>query len=130
MRFHHVGMAVESIAKQSVQYLGALGLKLTSEIIEDEQLKVRVAFAQVGDRVFIEFVEPLGDDSPVTRFLERRVGLYHVCSLVPDIEAAIEKVCQAGGLLVSGPTPARAFGGRHIAFAYTPDHNLVEFLQE
>jgi methylmalonyl-CoA/ethylmalonyl-CoA epimerase len=91
---------------------------------------VRITFAQVGDQVFIEFVEPLGADSPVTKFIERGGGLYHVCYLVPDIEAAIERVRGAGGLVVTRPTPARAFDGRCVAFVYTRDHSLIEFLQE
>jgi hypothetical protein len=47
---------------------------------------------------------------------------------VPDIGAAIEQARSAGGRLVSGPLPARAFNGRLIAFVYTQAHGLVEFL--
>jgi methylmalonyl-CoA/ethylmalonyl-CoA epimerase len=130
MRLHHVGIAVKSIAKQAEQYHQTFGIALTSEIIEDEIQKVRVAFAQVGEDVFVEFVEPLNDDSPVMRLLKQGGGLYHVCYLVPDLQAAIEQVRQEGGLLISGPSPARAFGGRHIAWVYGPDRSLVEFLEE
>lgn len=130
MRLHHLGIAVSSIAKHAEQYRQALGINLTSEIIEDEIQRVRVAFAQVGENTFIEFVEPLGDDSPITRLLQRGGGLYHVCYLVSDLETSVEQVRQAGGRLISGPSPARAFGGRHIAWVYTPDRSLVELLQE
>jgi len=130
MKLHHVGIAVSGIAKHAEQYRRALGISLTSEIIEDELQKVRVAFAQVGDGVFVEFVEPLGDDSPICNLLKRGGGLYHLCYLVPDIEAAIEQVRRAGGVIVSGPNPARAFDNRQIAFVYTPDRSLIEFLQE
>ena len=130
MKLHHVGVAVRSIAEHAEQYRQAFGITLTSQIIEDDLQKVRVAFAQVGDGVFIEFVEPLGDNSPIANLLKRGGGLYHVCYLVPDIEAAIERVRRAGGVIVSGPTPARAFDNRQIAFVYTPERSLVEFLQE
>lgn len=129
MKLHHVGMAVSSIAEHAEQYRRALGISLTSEIIEDELQQVRVAFAQVGDGVFIEFVEPLSDDSPISNLLKRGGGLYHSCYVVPDIEAAIEQVRQAGGAIVSGPMPARAFDNRRIAFVYTPGRSLVEFLE-
>jgi hypothetical protein len=49
---------------------------------------------------------------------------------VPDIQGAIDQVRGAGGRLVSGPVPARAFNGRQIAWVYTPDRSLVEFLAE
>jgi methylmalonyl-CoA/ethylmalonyl-CoA epimerase len=130
MKLHHVGVATSSIAKHAEQYRRAFAIDLTSEIIDDELQKVRVAFAEVGDGVSIEFVEPLGDDSPISNLLKRGGGLYHICYLVPDIEAAIQQVRQAGGLIVSGPLPARAFNNRRIAFVYTPDRSLVEFLEE
>lgn len=129
MNFHHVGIAVQSITWAAEHYRQALGVKLTSEIIEDEFQKVRIAFARVGDGAFVEFVEPLNDDTPITRILAKGGGLYHVCYEVPDINAAIDRVRKAGGLLVSAPTPARAFNGRQIAFVYTCDHSLIEFLQ-
>jgi methylmalonyl-CoA/ethylmalonyl-CoA epimerase len=129
MKLHHVGMAVSSIAEHAEHYRRALGISLTSEIIDDELQQVRVAFAQVGDGVFIEFVEPLSDDSPISNLLKRGGGLYHSCYVVPDIEAAIEKVRLAGGVIVSGPMPARAFDNRRIAFVYTPGRSLVEFLE-
>ena len=129
MKLHHVGVAVDSIVEHAEQYRRALGVSLTTEIIEDELQKVRVAFAEVGDGVFIEFVEPLGDDSPIRNLIKRGGGLYHACYVVPNIEAAIEQVLQAGGLIVSGPVPARAFENRRIAFVYTQNRSLVEFLE-
>ena len=130
MKLHHFGIAVESIAKSAEQYRAALGLGLEGDIIEDPIQKVRVAFAPTGNGSFVEFVEPMGDDSPVKRLLQKGGGLYHVCYVVPDIKAAIERVQKAGGRLISGPVPARAFDGRHIAWVYTPDRSLIEFLAE
>ncbi|MCP9496610.1 MAG: VOC family protein [Pyrinomonadaceae bacterium MAG19_C2-C3] len=130
MKLHHVGIAVESIARAAANYEQSFGIKLTSEIIDDERQRVRVAFAEAGAGVFIEFVEPLGADSPITRLLEKGGGLYHVCYLVTDIEVAVERVREAGGVVVSRPTPAAAFDNRRIAFVYTRDRNLVEFLED
>ena len=58
MNLHHVGMAVPSIAKQAEYYREALGVEVSAEPVEDEAQKVRVAFAEVADGVFVEFVEP------------------------------------------------------------------------
>jgi methylmalonyl-CoA/ethylmalonyl-CoA epimerase len=130
MTLHHVGIAVPSIRSSAAYYRQALGIVVEGGIVEDEIQKVRVAFAPVGNGTYIEFVEPAGDDSPVRGVLKRGGGLYHVCYLVPDIDAAIESVRGAGGRLVSGPVPARAFNGRAIAWVYTPDRSLVELLAE
>ena len=130
MRLHHVGVAVPSIELAAAQYRQAFGIQLSTEIIADELQKVRVAFAPVGDGVFVEFVEPLGEHSPVTGVLRKGGGLYHVCFVVADIDAAIDQSSRSGGRTVSAPQPARAFGGRRIAFVYTPQRSLVEFLEE
>jgi methylmalonyl-CoA/ethylmalonyl-CoA epimerase len=130
MKLHHIGIAVDDIAHHAEQYRKALGISLTGEIIDDEIQKVRVAFAAVGPETFIEFVEPLGDDSPITRLLKKGGGLYHVCYLVPDVDSAIQRVQAAGGRVVSPPAPARAFGGRRIAWVYTVDRSLIEFLEQ
>ena len=68
--------------------------------------------------------------SPVSAVLQRgRGGLYHVCYAVEDLEAQIEKFYQAGCAVVSGPNPAVAFGGRRVAFLYTPQDDLIELVE-
>jgi methylmalonyl-CoA/ethylmalonyl-CoA epimerase len=129
VKLHHLGIAVRSIATSAQQYHRALGIAVEGKIIEDEIQRVRVAFAPTGNGTFLEFVEPLTDDSPVCGVLKRGGGLYHVCYIVKDLSAAIDQVEQAGGRRISGPVPARAFAGRQIAWVYTPDRSLVEFLE-
>jgi methylmalonyl-CoA/ethylmalonyl-CoA epimerase len=130
VKIHHLGIAVNSITSSAALYERMLGIALDGDIVEDTIQKVRVAFAPIGNGVYVEFVEPAGDDSPVRGILNRGGGLYHVCYQVPDIDAAIDRVRSGGGRLVSGPVPARAFNGRLIAWVYTPDRSLVEFLAE
>jgi methylmalonyl-CoA/ethylmalonyl-CoA epimerase len=129
IRLHHLGIAVRSIAKQGAGYCEMFGIEAPGQPVNDELQKVRVAFADLGNGVAIEFVEPLGEDSPIQRILNRGGGLYHVCYEVSDLEAHVERVRARGGLLVNGPVPASAFGGRRIAFVYTPGHDLVEFVE-
>jgi methylmalonyl-CoA/ethylmalonyl-CoA epimerase len=130
MRLHHFGVAVPSIEQAAAQYRQAFGISLSTGIVADELQKVRVAFAPVGDGVFVEFVEPIGEDSPIQGVLRKGGGLYHVCYVVADIDAAIEQLRLSGGRTVSPPQPARAFDGRRIAFVYTQDRSLVEFLEQ
>ncbi len=130
MRLHHVGLAVDSITAHAEQYRQSLGIELSGPVVEDEIQRVRVAFAPVGPDVFIELVEPLDPESPIARVLKNGGGIYHLCYLVADVDAAVDRVCRAGGRQVSGPSPARAFGGRRIAWVYTANRTLVEFLEE
>lgn len=130
MKLHHVGLAVDSIAVQAEHYLRALGIGPSSEVVEDEIQRVRVAFVQMEPGVSLEFVEPLDESSPVSRLLKTGGGIYHLCFEVPDLDAAVAQVCAAGGLKISGPVPARAFGGRRIVWVYTKNRALIEFLED
>ena len=130
IRLHHAGIAVRSIADSSALFKKSFGFGPSTEIIEDKTQKVRVGFSEVSEGVFVEFVEPAGSDTPVSNLLKRGGGIYHLCYRVPNIENAIKQVRQAGGILVSGPVPAEAFGGRKIAFVYTADRNLAEFVED
>ena len=73
-QFEHVGVAVRRIED---------GIPS----VRDETQNVRVAFVFV-DGLKMELVEPLGEDSPVTRFLDNGQGIYHACFRVPCLENA------------------------------------------
>jgi len=129
LKLHHIGIAVRSIAQQGTAYCEAFGIAAPRAIVDDEAQSVRVAFAELANGVAVEFVEPIGDRSPISRLLGRGGGLYHVCYEVGDLESRVAHVRASGGMLVSGPTPAPAFDGRRIAFVYTAGHDLVEFVE-
>ena len=81
----HVAIAVVSIEEARTFYEN-LGLSVAG-IEEVEHEGVRVAMIPCGD-TRIELLEPLSEDSPVARFLERRgPGIHHVCLKSDDIGA-------------------------------------------
>src|SRR6266516_3662538 len=130
MRLHHVGIGVNNIMEKDTLYRSTVPIGFPTEIIHDEIQQVRVAFADAGNGVAIEFIEPDGEDSPVTRALRRGISLHHICYEVQDIEQAIAQARAAGALVVCEPVPARAFQGRQIAFVYPPVGDLIEFVEE
>lgn len=81
----HVAIAVVSIEEARTFYEN-LGLSVAG-IEEVEHEGVRVAMIPCGG-ARIELLEPLSEDSPVARFLERRgPGIHHVCLKSDDIDA-------------------------------------------
>jgi methylmalonyl-CoA/ethylmalonyl-CoA epimerase len=69
-----------------------------------------------GQRV--ELVEPVGADSPVTKFLEKRgPGIHHLAWRVDDLVAAIARV-KAAGLQMIHETPRPGSHGTKIAFIH------------
>lgn len=117
-RLHHVGAVVPSIADQ--------GLDL--EPIHDPLQRVRVAFVDLAGTT-IELVEPASDDSPIRRSLEKGGKLLHLCFEVPELDAALGSAAVHGFRALGPAQPAVAFGGRRIAWCFSPVFGLVELLE-
>lgn len=81
------------------------------------------------DEPVLELVAPVGEDSPIEKVLERGGGVYHVCYEVEALEEALKEARAANCVLISGPDPAVAFGGRRIVWLYTPAGFLVELVE-
>ncbi len=129
--FHHVGFVVRSIQDSAHSFAKSLRATWDGEIIHDPNQVVRVTFLQ-GEHAadpLIELVEPAGEKSPVLGFLQRGGGLHHVCYQVDDLEERLSVSRAAGGIITRAPLPAVAFGGRRIAWIYTRNKLLVEYLE-
>ncbi len=98
-RIDHLGIAVRDLDKARMFY-ELLGMQVgPSEAIPHEQ--VRVAMIHAGESR-IELLEPMGEDSVVGRFLDRRgEGLHHVALQVDDIADVFAEMKAAGMRLVS-----------------------------
>jgi methylmalonyl-CoA/ethylmalonyl-CoA epimerase len=131
LRLHHVGFVVANIEASVPGMSRALLASWNNEIFADPLQRVRVTFLNGGDRSpLVELVEPLGENSPVFRFLGEGGGLHHLCYEVFSIPENLDRIRAAGGVIVSRAKPAVAFGGRLIAWALTREKLLLEFLQE
>jgi|SRR5579859_3018074 len=129
-RLHHVGFVVANLEASAPGMARALLTDWSSEIFTDPLQRVRVTFLPGGfQSPLLELVEPLGPDSPVFRFLADGGGLHHLCYEVPSIPEHLTRIRDGGGIIVSRPKPAVAFGGRPIAWALTREKLLLEFLQ-
>lgn len=128
-RLLHLGVAVCDLKAALAFYEGTLGFKLLHGPVDDPIQQVTVCFLGAADGGEIELIAPLGDQSPVARYLAREVGAYHICYEVPDIEAALTNVREQGCVVVSPPVPAAAFGGRRIAWLFAPTRQLIELLE-
>jgi methylmalonyl-CoA/ethylmalonyl-CoA epimerase len=130
-RLHHTGFVVASIEECAEQMANSLSLAWDGVIILDPLQFVRVTFlpeAKSG-AASIELVEPAGPRSPVKKFAEAGGGLHHVCYEVDDLKAQLSQSQSSGATVVRVPLPARAFGGRKIAWVITPQKLLVEYLE-
>jgi methylmalonyl-CoA/ethylmalonyl-CoA epimerase len=130
-KFHHIGFVVASIQSSVQGFLDALQAEWDGKIFHDPNQAVRVTF--LGSRhaanPVLELVEPAGSDSPVIPFLKRGGGLHHLCYEIANLEDQLALSRAQGGLVVRPPLPAVAFGGRRIAWVYTKNKLLLEYLE-
>jgi methylmalonyl-CoA/ethylmalonyl-CoA epimerase len=125
-----VGFVVASIAEIGAELASSIGISWSGEIIHDRLQQARVTFLRSRfNEPAIELVEPDGENSVLHRFLARGGGLHHVCYEVDSVSAQLEQSRAAGCLIVKRPLPAAAFGGRLIAWVYSRQKLLVEYLE-
>ena len=132
LRLHHMGFVVADIATAMPAFVHSMAAEWDGKIFEDPLQKAKVAFltTRAGDAQ-IELVQPLGETSPVQRFLqERGGGMHHLCYEVADLQAELAAFRSRGAAIASRPKPAVAFGGRRIAWVVTSEKFLVELLEE
>ncbi len=130
LKFHHVGIVVESIREAARRYEEFFGLQPLSPVVRDDRQGVNVQFlGGEAAATSVELIEPLPGNSPVRRALEKGGGLNHICFEVTDIEECVRHAGSEGVICVCPPVPAVAFEGRRIAFLYYRGIGLVEFVE-
>ncbi|MBP7377915.1 MAG: methylmalonyl-CoA epimerase [Pyrinomonadaceae bacterium] len=116
MKINHLGIATKGIDEALKFWGDALGLEnVHTEIVEDQ--KVRVAMLPIGESR-VELLEPTSDDSPISKFLEKRGGgIHHIAIEVDDIEASLAQLRSQGMRLID-ETPRIGAEGCLVAFVH------------
>jgi methylmalonyl-CoA/ethylmalonyl-CoA epimerase len=123
-RIDHIGIACRDLDAAIGLYESTFGLTVVSRETNEEQ-GVREAMLMVADAPagmsYVQLLEPLGPDTPVGRFIERRgEGVHHVGYGVADIEAALATLGAAGLRLIDA-RPRHGSMGASIAFLHPGD---------
>jgi methylmalonyl-CoA/ethylmalonyl-CoA epimerase len=120
-RLNHVAIAVPDLAAAAARYRDTLGAHVSAEQALPEH-GVTVMFVDVGN-TRIEFLEPLGQDSPIGAFLERNPagGMHHLCYEVEDIVKARDSLRQAGARVIGDGTPKIGAHGKPVLFLHPKD---------
>lgn len=130
MKISHLGIATNGIDEALKFWEDSLGLEnIHTEVVEEQ--KVRVAMLPIGESR-IELLEPTSEDSPISKFLEKRgAGIHHIAVEVDDIEAALAKLRSQGARLID-ETPRVGAEGCLVAFVHPAASGgvLLELVQE
>jgi methylmalonyl-CoA epimerase len=129
IRISHIGLATASIAEALRVFGDGLGLAVSGEE-EVPGDNVRVVFAPVGESRF-EFLEPVGDEGPLQKFLEKRgPGIHHICLEVEDLRGMLKHLDALGVELIDRE-PRPGANGTMVAFVHPKSANgvLVELVE-
>lgn len=112
----HIGVATDDLDASLALYEGSMGMPLAHRETVEEQ-GVEAVLLDVGD-CHVELLSPLGPDTPVGKFLDRKgPGLHHVAYRVDDISAALAKLAGAGIELIDSE-PRTGIRESQVAFLH------------
>jgi len=130
-RLNHVAIAVPDLAAASATYREMLGATV-SEPVPQPDHGVTTVFVELPNTK-IELLHPLGESSPIARFLERNPdgGMHHVCYEVEDILAARDRLKAQGARVLGDGEPRIGAHGKPVLFLHPKDLHgtLVEIEQ-
>ena len=120
-RLNHVAIAVRDIAKAAAIYRDTLGGQI-SAAVQQPNHGVTTVFITLPNTK-IELLEPLGENSPIAKFLERNPdgGVHHVCYEVADIRAARERLKAQGARVLGDGEPKIGAHGKPVLFLHPKD---------
>lgn len=93
---NHVAIVVPDLEAATAVYRDTLGASVTAPLALPEH-GVTTVFVELPNTK-IELLHPLGEDSPIAKFLEKNPsgGIHHLCYEVADIEAAARQMEASG----------------------------------
>ncbi len=130
-RLNHVAIAVRDLETSAALYRDTLGARVSAPQALPAH-GVTVVFIEL-DNTKIELLAPLGDNSPIAKFLEKNPdgGMHHLCYEVEDILAARDRLKAAGARVLGDGEPRIGAHGKPVLFLHPKDLSgtLVELEQ-
>ena len=130
-RLNHVAIAVRDAEKAARIYGAAFGADISAAVPLPEH-GVTTVFVTLPNTK-IEFIQPLGETSPIAKFLERNPdgGMHHVCYEVDDIRTARDALKKTGARVLGDGEPRIGAHGKPVLFLHPKDFSgtLVELEQ-
>ena len=115
---HHLGVAVHDLDEAVDTYERLFGAEVEHRgAVEDQGVEAAALLVGSGR---VELLAPLGEETPVGRFLAKRgPGMHHVAYEVEDVGAELDRLSATGAELID-TSPRRGLFGLQVAFVH-PD---------
>ncbi|MGH6876488.1 MAG: methylmalonyl-CoA epimerase, partial [Rhizomicrobium sp.] len=104
-RLNHVAIATKDAMAAARIYRDVLGARISDQVEQPEH-GVTTIFVDLPNTK-IELLEPLGENSPIAKFLQRNPagGIHHVCYEVKDILATRDRLREQGATITGTGEP-------------------------
>jgi len=118
---NHVAIAVPNLGAARDMYRDQFGADV-SDFVPMREQGVTTVFVSLNNTK-IELLEPLGEKSPVAKFIERNPdgGIHHVCYEVDDIVEARDQLKADGARILGDGEPRVGIHGNKILFLHPKD---------
>lgn len=130
-RLNHIAIVVDDLDAATARWRDVLGAKVSQPQPLPEH-GVTVVFIDSGNSK-IELLEPLGENSPIAKYLERSPdgGMHHLCFEVDDILAARDQLLAEGARVLGDGEPKIGAHNKPVLFLHPKDFNgtLIELEQ-
>jgi len=130
-RLNHVAIVVPDLAAAAAQYRDTLGAQVSAPLPLPAH-GVTTVFVELPNTK-IELLHPLGEHSPIARFLEKNPagGIHHLCYEVEDILAARDRLKAAGMRVLGDAEPRLGAHDKPVLFLHPKDFcgTLIELEQ-
>jgi len=130
-RLNHIAIAVPDLEAATRKYRDVLGAKVSAPQALPEH-GVTVVFVELANTK-TELLEPLGDRSPISAFLEKNPsgGIHHMCYEVEDIIASRDALRAEGVRVLGDGEPRTGAHGKPVLFLHPKDFDgtLIELEQ-
>ena len=130
-RLNHIAIVVDDLEAATARWRDVLGAKVSQPQPLPEH-GVTVVFIDSGNSK-IELLEPLGENSPIAKYLERSPdgGMHHMCFEVDDILAARDQLLAEGARVLGDGEPKIGAHNKPVLFLHPKDFNgtLIELEQ-
>ncbi len=131
-KLNHVAIAVPNLETATKLYQNTLGAKVSPKTQHLHEHGVSVVFVEL-DNTKIELLHPLGDDSPIAKYLSRNPdgGIHHICYEVKDIQKAAKKLLAENMRILGDGIPKIGAHGNPVLFLHPKDNcgTLIELEQ-
>ena len=117
-RLNHIAIAVTNLNEGIKIYKDTFGVEISKKLALPKH-GVTTVFVKLSN-TNIELLEPLGRDSPISKFLIKNPsgGIHHLCYEVNNINQSLELLSKAGYKILGDGIPREGAHGKPVIFLH------------